>query len=722
MQTGQARNPSNIDTHSKVEVQADLDRRLYLRACAIGACSAAILFIGLLALSGANFFGSTYTTDFYSEQMRSLVHLHWDMPNDVLGIEGFEHAGKWFMYYGPFPALLRLPFLIAAPGIADQLTQWSMLLAFWVALRSTSRLLWQVRGLVGPAKPSERRERLFAGCMVFTVGAGSCLLFLGGQAWIYHEAEIWGAALAIGAFDAILRAASDPARSRLLVASAWTTAAILTRVSVGLGPVAALGLIGLAGLSPFGRRFFGLAINTTRRTAAGFLAAGIAPVVLYSYTNFAKFGNLFVFPTAAQSMSQINPQRIDFLANSGGSYFGLKFIPSTLWQYLRPDALRLHALAPFIDFPSRGRVFGNVVFDAFEPSSSLPASMPAIFALATGGFFSILFSTRRGALSTLRPLVLAATVGSFSVLPFGYVANRYLSDFMPLLVILGCVGLFALQTARFASRARRYVAATLIALAIFSVTTNVSLAVSYHYTSNWTAEHLTANFLENSVRIHNNVSGGQPSGFKQVDSLPYPPAERRSVYVVGDCDGIYSSAGEIPSLAWSPWHAIQRGEQAGRYDFEVTFAKKTPKPFTVEPLVIRGEPGSMQALSVMYLRNRRIRFMFSSQGHDDYRHGPRTDEGFFVDKPLDYRPGEVMNMTAIMDPNNGHVDITLNGKLVFEFFQVELTPEQSASYIFDTDKIAFGTNKDRLPMAEQFSGTLTPVDVPRPSLCSLLGV
>ena len=103
------------------------DRRRYLRACAIGALPAVVLFTAVLAMNGIGFHGDEYTTNFHTEQMRSLLHLHWDISPSVLSIEGFGHNGKWFSYYGLFPGLFRLPFMAISTELANRITQKSML-------------------------------------------------------------------------------------------------------------------------------------------------------------------------------------------------------------------------------------------------------------------------------------------------------------------------------------------------------------------------------------------------------------------------------------------------------------------------------------------------------------------------------------------------------------------------------------------------------------------
>ena len=56
--------------------------------------------------------------------------------------------------------------------------------------------------------------------------------------------------------------------------------------------------------------------------------------------------------------------------------------------------------------------------------------------------------------SALRGPTLGALAGALTILPFGYIANRYLADALPVLVIAGLVGVHVLL-ARTAGRSRR---------------------------------------------------------------------------------------------------------------------------------------------------------------------------------------------------------------------------------------------------------------------------
>jgi len=79
------------------------------------------------------------------------------------------------MYYGPVPALLRMPVLLVTHRFDGRLTQCSMLVAFVVALVFVGRLSWRIRGLVTTA-PVSRTETVLVACSMVAVGVGSQFL------------------------------------------------------------------------------------------------------------------------------------------------------------------------------------------------------------------------------------------------------------------------------------------------------------------------------------------------------------------------------------------------------------------------------------------------------------------------------------------------------------------------------------------------------------------
>ena len=207
MTSGVIAAPPELDTASI--------RRTFLRACVIGAALAAVLFTWMLLLGRLDLLHSEGLSGFYDAQAHALLGGHWDIPAGKLGFEAFLIDGKQYMYFGPFPALLRLPIAAVTDSLDGELTQLSMLLAFAVLMVATIRLLWRVRALVRPDRSLTRLEQWAIGGFVLVVGAGSVVMFLASRPVVYHEASLWGVALAVGAFEATLAFVLRPGRAAL---------------------------------------------------------------------------------------------------------------------------------------------------------------------------------------------------------------------------------------------------------------------------------------------------------------------------------------------------------------------------------------------------------------------------------------------------------------------------------------------------------------------------
>ncbi len=296
MTSGVAAAPPELDTASI--------RRGFLRACAIGAAVAAVIFTWMLLIGRLDLLHTEGLSGFYDAQAHALLGGHWDIPAGKLGFEAFVIDGKQYMYFGPWPALLRLPIAAVTTSLDGELTQLSMLLAFAVLMVATVRLLWRVRTIMRPERPLTSLEQWAVGVFVLVVGAGSVILFLASRPVVYHEASLWGVALAIGAFEATLAFVLRPGRGALAWACVLTALSLMSRSSVGLGPLAVLGAVLAARLlvlladrgdseavrnrSPARRlvRVFGLPTDERARGYVAPLAIGIALVLaLYVYVN-----------------------------------------------------------------------------------------------------------------------------------------------------------------------------------------------------------------------------------------------------------------------------------------------------------------------------------------------------------------------------------------------------------------------------------------------------
>jgi hypothetical protein len=458
--------------------------RGYKRPAALGALLAGAVFASFIftdPLLDAQRKHSAYrvaTYSFYDLQAHSLLHFRWNVPTNSLRDEGFVVHGKTFMYFGPFPALLRLPVAILTRRFDGHLSPLSMLLAFAVLMFFTARLASRLRGLIPDETPVTRGEQWVIALFMFAVGAGSVVIFLASRSWVYHEAELWAAALALGAFDFVIAFTTAPSIKNLVLTSAFTTATILTRGVTAIPPLIALAILCVVVLSSRGAQLVGLSKQTfSVRLRVQCVAAVALPVFLYSAVNYAKFGTLYSIPWMAQ-ISRYFPGNAALLAHNGGSMLGLRFIPETFTQYLRPDAVRFSAWFPWLSFGPAPHTFA-----LYQPTSSLTVTMPAFLVLACVGAVGALKGTRLvgSRLAVLRAPLVGACAGAIATLSFGVIEHRYLTDFLPGLVVASLAGLHL--TLRWSSarskRVARLVWIALGALCAVGIWSSSGLAILY---------------------------------------------------------------------------------------------------------------------------------------------------------------------------------------------------------------------------------------------------
>src|SRR5689334_3824274 len=296
--------------HGQVDAdpnEGDAERsRSFAIAALVGALPAFVVDAWFVNLGRANFLQRPVFANVYDAQARSLFHGHWNVPPAVMGFEGFVIHGRTYSYYGPFPALLRMPILAVTSRFDGRLTQLSMLAAFAVALFGIARLLWQARSFLRADAPFTRVEGVVTAVFLFVCGVGSAVLFPASRAIIYHEAEVWGTALALVGFDAVIGVVRRPSPARYALASFLAACALLSRPSVGLGPAVALGVFALIAAWRALRRRDPEATRPWSPVLAFGVAAAI-PVFLYAYVNHAKFGTWFSLPLDKQLYSTFNP-------------------------------------------------------------------------------------------------------------------------------------------------------------------------------------------------------------------------------------------------------------------------------------------------------------------------------------------------------------------------------------------------------------------------------
>jgi hypothetical protein len=706
-------------------------RRRFAVGSAIGILAAMPVLAWFINLGSWNFLQNGFFTNFYDAQARALFHGHWYVPPRVVSIEGFAVKGHTYMYYGPFPALLRMPILLFTSSLDGRLTQLSMLLAVLVALVCSARLAWKIRNLVLSTSVSVK-EAVLVACSIAVIGLGSVFVFLTTVAIVYHEAEAWGAALAIAAFDALIGFLIRPSTRGIVLTGLFATLDLLTRGSVGLGPVAAVGLLAVlhAAVSLWRRGAFrrpgagtasappdegpertrrlawiGLPDVTAAptRTISLACAAGI-PLALYASINYMKFGSLFSVPWTSQVQARYGSALRAGLAANGNSFLGLKFVPTALVQYLRPDALRTSRLFPFVAFPPPASVIGHVLYVGRTFASSVTTTMLVFVVAGVVGLWAVFHPVRRlrhgigrapGRLAVLRVPILGAAVGIVGSLEIAFTAQRYLADWMPLLILSGLAGLAVVvhRSRSMARWARRTVVGVGCVLAVVGVLANVSLSILYQRELNPWGPPISARaqFVGLQQGIDQHLFGNPPQGVTFAQHLPkLEPAG--SLVILRNCASLYQSTG-------TTWQAVERSGAGGHYRLAVTFGAVRGAADVYWPLLVTGERGVGSYVAVRPVGPDEVRFAYLIQGpHSTWVKG----------QAVQVTPGRSYVVDIVLDTDDNDQAVTLNGTTV-----------SSGIYVRAPEHVTFGVDTIRGPTAPAFVGKVERLATPTPTCDSL---
>jgi hypothetical protein len=468
-----------------------------------------------------------YASNFYDLQARAMLHGHFYVANGDLGGEAFVHGGHQYTYFGIFPSILRMLLLLVTSSLDGKLSASSILLAWLMTALFVSLLVWRIRIVVRGSVVLGWAEAASYGVLVAAVMGGSVLMALASNPWVFSEDMAWSVALTIGSLFALLGVLERPSWGRVLASGCLILAASLNRASTGYACVLGAILVALwFGVERRGR--------SNRRWSLPMLLAGLVPLAASCAVNYAKFGILFGL---AQS---------DQLVYGGfgfkGSYFGLHYLPSTLLAYFGPAGLRLRTVFPFITVPSSpARAVGNIQLYGSDWVASVPTAMPLLFLLALWGTVTTVRPGGGTSSFWIRIVLVTAAAAGVTVMVFGWIANRYVGDFIPVLVVAAALGMVDLwRRLRSAPRRRRRWALIVIAaLGLFGVAANIGVAASRQ--GDWSNQQ-----VQNFVGFEDTVSKltGHPLNRVVMQGTALPlHASAGQLFIAGDCEGLYLATG-----------------------------------------------------------------------------------------------------------------------------------------------------------------------------------
>lgn len=685
-------------------------RRRWRAAALIGALLAAPVQLWMLTAGTWDLTRWERIGDFYDAQARALRHGALAMDHWVLGIEAFYRDGNTYMYFGPVPAVLRLPVVALTDRFDGRMTTISFLAALTVLFAVVRSIGWRVRVVVSGVRPVGRAEQVMVAAMMFGVLAGSAVLYLSSRTWVYHEASIWGLTFTLGAFAALL-AWLDTGRLRFVVgAGAWTTLAVCTRVSVAGAALTAQALC-LAGVlvasalrRTGGDRRSGRVLERFAWVPAGAVSAGAAkllaaltaaPLAAYATINYIKFRTLFSVPFEDQASTRLDPARQQMLEDAGGSLFNVRYLPTNLVQYWRPDMIGVSTRWPWITFPQRPPlILGAPPYDLIDLTAGIPIAMPALCAF--GGVGAWRAFRRHDRPAHLRIFVLAGLAGTLSVLTIGYLANRYHADFVPLLVVTALIGLATVTgwAAQRSRRTRTLVVAATLALVVVSTVVNLALGHTFQraYGPGASPAQL-AGYISTQMSVADRLGDGPT--VRHGDRLP-PAGEFGDVFVLGDCDAVYWSDGMRTDAAKrSNWNVVETA--TGVSGFAARIVIDPPERGMVQPLFsLDGDAGPTTVYLVL------------GPGSSVVQIGYAGPDGGVLGSPIPTRFGRPLALDVIADHRVTMLEVRLDGR-------VGLT----GSFAGDAEPV-YGVDAIGLDFIDApFGGTVDPAATTMP-LCDRL--
>jgi len=409
--------------------------------------------------------------NFYDYQAASFLEGRLDVPETAVGGEAFEAKGKFYGYFGPTPALLRLPFNVVGVGFG-QLSRLFMLLFFGASLTAAYLILCEaVRRTRPPGAPdSAAPPSPFATLtLLLSTGLGSTVFYLGSRGVIFHEAILAGIAFALWSTWCSLRHLYEPDRRWWIGALVCGLLSLHSRPPTGLFALTLLG--GIVLFHFFGQRRHGL-----YRSLA--IIAGCAVGVLsLNGLGYLKFG---VFEAAPLRLSRpyADPARLAYI---DGKSFHLVNLPYNFDNYILRPNYRIDPGFPWFYIESRtpGRYFPKAKIDLPDRTLALPYAMPSLFGLATLGCLAALLRAPRlrWPITALWAAVLPMTLALFAAVA---TAQRYTGDFCPFLIAAGTFGLSALEGGN--QRLRR------VARGALSLATLAAIAVTFPLTLHYQRE------------------------------------------------------------------------------------------------------------------------------------------------------------------------------------------------------------------------------------------
>ncbi|MEY3290753.1 MAG: hypothetical protein RLY19_844 [Actinomycetota bacterium] len=405
------------------------------------------------------------SNSYFTEQARSILQGHLWINPQAHPWECFYVGEKCYGYFGIAPSLFRIPLVIVGGSRVEENAAFFIALACGIATWAAVDLCRRMLDAAGGNASKWAPWTMASGAMLLGP-AGLLLLLI--DPYVYQESLAWSLAGTLVAVNCLFRWWHTHSSGLLVVA---TTALV---VAAGARPTAAfVGVFAALGFWFSSRKDK----PHDSRTRAHLLALALVPIVATFGVLMLKFGSPMQPFDSYESRQASDFQFLETI--NPGLKNGVEIMPTSLFAYMRPDAIRFDSSVPFVKFR-----FGNPRWGAgYERITYLPplpddylyvertTSLVVLAPLGVAAVFLALAIAIRRPREKLALILLSAVSiqPALMTMTFG-VTMRYLVDFYPLIAVSIAVAIARTEKLDSLSHSRhRVLGVTLILLTAWSM-------------------------------------------------------------------------------------------------------------------------------------------------------------------------------------------------------------------------------------------------------------
>jgi len=433
----------------------------------------------ILAIAGIYFWLATYGTwslagnelrgEAFDSLAKHLLTLDVSVDYEAIDWEGLTIGSRTVMYFGPFPALLRIVPNLLFPSMYGLWSRSSCLLAALLSVAAAIAIGRAVLTTDGRTLDGRRWINLITVAVGF--GLGTPVVYLVSCGRIYHESILWGLCGSLWGVYFIVRLLNRQISTlRGLSGLAVSFAvALLSRVTFAIPIALALGFLFMRALA---EKFEAGKAKTGRAKAVLLLVLAVSPAVaggaFQLWYTYARFGSVF---DTTNINTYVRPAEI-------GGIFNLRRIPSALRNYFGLTAGSLSQRPPFFQV-ARVQYANEALFLAWK-EETLSLSLGSTW-LVLGAAFGVVALLRRPRSAPVIVLVPLFAVQALLISTYYLVTQRFAAEFLPLLMLLFAAYLGASTTP---TRPARVFEGLLLVLALWSAAATVASTLQWNQAIN----------------------------------------------------------------------------------------------------------------------------------------------------------------------------------------------------------------------------------------------